>query len=46
MVNTIVGECEVKEKGEKQVRIDNNLNVVHQNIRSLWEKMWRVRNYT
>jgi lysophospholipase L1-like esterase len=37
MVNTIVGGCEIKEKGEKQVRIDNNLNVVHQNIRSLWE---------
>jgi exonuclease III len=38
MVNTIVGGCEVKEKGEKQVRTGNNLNVVHQNIRSLWGK--------
>jgi exonuclease III len=38
MVNTIVGGCEVKGKGEKQVRISNNLNVIHQNIRSLWGK--------
>jgi hypothetical protein len=38
MVNTIVGGCEVKGKGEKQVRTGNNLNVVHQNIRSLWGK--------
>jgi hypothetical protein len=38
MVNTIVGGCEVKETGEKQVRICNNLSVVHQNIRSLWRK--------
>jgi hypothetical protein len=37
MVNTIVGGCEVKGKGEKQVRISNNL-VIHQNIRSLWGK--------
>jgi hypothetical protein len=36
MVNTIEGGCEIKEKGEKQDRIGNNLNVVHQNIRSLW----------
>ena len=34
----IVGGCEVKEKGKKQDRTDNNLSVVHQNIRSLWEK--------
>jgi hypothetical protein len=32
----IIGGCEVKEKGERQVRIYKNLNVVHQNIRSLW----------
>ena len=32
----IVGGCEVKEKDKKQVRIGNNLNVVHQIIRSLW----------
>ena len=38
MVNTIVGGCEVKQKGEKQVRTGNNFNVVHQNIRSLWGK--------
>jgi hypothetical protein len=38
MVNRIVGGCEVKLKGEKQVRTGNNLNVVHQNIRSLWGK--------
>jgi hypothetical protein len=38
MVNTIVGGCEVKERGEKQVRICNNLSVVHQNIRILWGK--------
>jgi len=38
MVNTIVGGCEVKEKGEKQVRTGINLNVVHQNIRRLWGK--------
>jgi hypothetical protein len=36
MVNTIVGGCEVKEKGEKQIRIGKYLNVVHQNMRSLW----------
>ena len=35
MVNMVVGGCEVKDKGEKQVRNGNNLNVVHQNIRSL-----------
>ena len=34
MVNMIVGGCEVKEKGKKQVRTGNNLNVVHQNFRS------------
>jgi predicted ATPase len=34
----VVGGCEVKEKGEKQVRIGNNLNFVHQNMRSLWGK--------
>jgi hypothetical protein len=38
MVNTIVGECEVKKDGEKQVRIGNNLNVVLQNFRGLWKK--------
>jgi len=38
MVNTIVGGCEVKKKDEKQVRIGKSLNVVHQNIRSLWGK--------
>jgi hypothetical protein len=38
VVNTIVGGCEVKEKSERQVKTGNNLNVVHQNIRSLWEK--------
>jgi hypothetical protein len=38
MVNTIVGGCGVKEKCEKQFRTGNNLNVVHQNIRSLWGK--------
>jgi hypothetical protein len=34
----IVGGCVVKEKGEKQVRSGNNLNIVHQNIRRLWGK--------
>jgi exonuclease III len=38
MVNTIIGGCEVKEKGKKQVRTGNNPNVVHQHIRSLWGK--------
>ena len=31
----IVGGCEVKEKGETQVRTGNNHSIVHQNIRSL-----------
>ena len=34
----IVGGCEVKEKGETQVRTGNNHSIVHQNIRSLWGK--------
>jgi hypothetical protein len=38
MVNTIAGECEIKEKGAKEVRIGTNLIVVHQYIRSLWGK--------
>jgi hypothetical protein len=38
MVNTIVGGCEVKEKGQKQVSTGNNLNVVHKNSISLWGK--------
>ena len=38
MVNTIVGGCDVKAKGETQVRTGNNLSIVHQNIRSLWGK--------
>jgi hypothetical protein len=37
MVNTIVGECEDKQD-EKQVRTGNNLNVVHQNVKSFWWK--------
>ena len=40
MVNTIVEGCEVKEKGAKQVRTGNNLNVVHQNIR--WVTSMRI----
>ena len=35
MVNTKIAGCEVKGKGKKQVRTGNNLNVVHQNFRSL-----------
>jgi hypothetical protein len=38
MSNKIVGSYEVKGKGEKQVRSGNNLNILHQNIRSLWGK--------
>ena len=38
MVNMIVGGCEVKKKAEKQARIGKSLNIVHQNIRSLWGK--------
>jgi hypothetical protein len=38
MVNMVVGGREVKGKGEKQFGSGNNLNVVHQNIRSLWGK--------
>jgi hypothetical protein len=34
----IVGGCKVKGKGEKQVRSGTKLNVVYQNIRSLWGK--------
>jgi hypothetical protein len=38
MLNKRVGRYEVKGKGEKQVRNGNNLNILHQNIRSLWGK--------
>ena len=38
MLNKTVGGYEVKEKGEKQVRNCKNLNILHQNIRSLWGK--------
>jgi hypothetical protein len=38
MVNKIVGGCEVKGKSEEQIRSGNNLNILHQNIRSLWGK--------
>jgi len=38
MVNMIVGGCEVKKNDDKQVRIGKSLNVVHQNLRSLWGK--------
>jgi exonuclease III len=38
MVNKIVEGCEVKGKGEEQIRSGNNLNILHQNIRSLWGK--------
>ena len=37
-VNMIGGGCEVKKRNEKQFRIGKSLNVVHQNIRSLWGK--------
>jgi hypothetical protein len=42
--NTIAGGCEVKGKGEKLVRIGDNLNVIHQNIGSLWGKYgeWEI----
>jgi hypothetical protein len=36
--NKIVGRYEGKGKDEKQVRSGNNLNILHQNIRSLWRK--------
>jgi exonuclease III len=38
MVNTIVRGGEGKKEEEKQVRSDKSLNIVHQNIRSLWRK--------
>jgi hypothetical protein len=38
VVNTIVGGCEVKEKGETGIRTGNDLSIVNQNIRSLWGK--------
>ena len=37
MDNMIVRGCDIKEKGETQVRTGNNLSIVHQN-RSLWGK--------
>jgi hypothetical protein len=38
MVNTIVRGGEGKKEEEKQIRSDKSLNIVHQNIRSLWGK--------
>jgi len=31
--------CEGKKEDGKQVRSDKSLNIVHQNIRSLWENV-------
>jgi hypothetical protein len=36
--NTPLKVQNVRGKGEKQVRSGNNLNILHQNIRSLWGK--------
>jgi len=38
MVNTIARGCEDKEVNVKQIRSDKSLNIVHQNMRSLWGK--------
>jgi len=38
MVNTIARGCQDKKEDVKQVRSDKSLNIVHQNIRSLWGK--------
>ena len=38
MVNTIARGCECKKENGKQVRSDKSLNIVNQNIRSLWGK--------
>ena len=38
MVNTIARGCEDKQEDVKQVRSNKSLNIIHQNIRSLWGK--------
>jgi len=38
VVNAIARGCEGKKENGKQVRSDKGLNIVHQNIRSLWRK--------
>ena len=38
MVNTIARGCQDKKEDVKQVRSDKSLNIVHQNMRSLWGK--------